>query len=100
MPRKLPRVADLGRHYINWQNVQYSGPTRSARLFCLNSFGVRGMARTIGEVPGVMQDQQWVGGATLDRDVVVGQLERILSSDDFDASPRSRAFFSFIVEET
>ena len=38
------------------------------------------MARTIGEVPGVMQDQQWVGGATLDRDVVVGQLERILSS--------------------
>jgi TolB-like protein len=58
------------------------------------------MARTIGEVPGVMQDQQWVGGATLDRDVVVGQLERILSSDDFDASPRSRAFFSFIVEET
>ena len=57
------------------------------------------MARTIGEVPGVAQDQQWVGGATLDRDVVVGQLERILSSDDFDASPRSRAFFSFIVEE-
>jgi adenylate cyclase len=58
------------------------------------------MARTLGEVPGVAQDQQWVGGATLDRDVVVGQLERILSSDDFDASPRSRAFFSFIVEET
>jgi adenylate cyclase len=58
------------------------------------------MARTIGEVPGVMQEQQWVGAATLDRDVVVGQLERILSSDDFDASPRSRAFFSFIVEET
>ena len=48
----------------------------------------------------MVQDQQWVGGATLDRDVVVGQLERILSSDDFDASPRSRAFFSFIVEET
>ena len=31
---------------------------------------------------------------------VVGQLERILASGDFDASPRSRAFVRFIVEET
>jgi adenylate cyclase len=41
-----------------------------------------------------------VAQATPDRDAVIGQLERILSSADFDASPRSRAFFSFVVEET
>ena len=35
-----------------------------------------------------------------DRVAVLGQLERILSSADFDASPRSRAFLSFVVEET
>jgi adenylate cyclase len=31
---------------------------------------------------------------------VLGGLERILASSDFDASPRSRAFIRFIVEET
>jgi adenylate cyclase len=33
-------------------------------------------------------------------DDVFGQLEKILASDDFDASPRSRGFLRFIVEET
>src|SRR4030042_7024078 len=31
---------------------------------------------------------------------VLGGLERILANGDFDASPRSRAFIRFIVEET
>jgi adenylate cyclase len=57
------------------------------------------MARTIGEVPDLEQDLAGVD-PTLGRDAVIGQLERILASHDFDASPRSRAFFSFIVEET
>jgi len=38
--------------------------------------------------------------AAPERDAVIAELERILSSGDFDASPRSRAFFSFVVEET
>jgi adenylate cyclase len=33
-------------------------------------------------------------------DHVLGQLEKILASDDFDASPRSRGFLRFVVEET
>lgn len=35
-----------------------------------------------------------------DAEAVIEQLERILASGDFDASPRSRAFVRFIVEET
>jgi tetratricopeptide (TPR) repeat protein len=35
-----------------------------------------------------------------DRAAVLEQLERILENPDFDASPRSRAFIRFIVEET
>ena len=38
--------------------------------------------------------------ATLDAEDVLGGLERILANGDFDASPRSRAFIRFIVEET
>ena len=34
------------------------------------------------------------------RAAVLGQLERIFGSDDFDASPRSRAFIRFVLEET
>jgi adenylate cyclase len=37
---------------------------------------------------------------TLEAEAVSEQLERILASGDFDASPRSRAFIRFIVEET
>jgi adenylate cyclase len=48
----------------------------------------------------VSQTGSAIAQATPDNDSVVGQLERILSSADFDASPRSRAFFSFVVEET
>jgi adenylate cyclase len=44
------------------------------------------------------------GGLTtshpLEASDVLGGLERILASGDFDASPRSRAFIRFIVEET
>ena len=38
--------------------------------------------------------------AILEREAVKLELERILASADFDASPRSRAFVRFIVEET
>jgi adenylate cyclase len=34
------------------------------------------------------------------RAAVLGQLERIFGSNDFDASPRSRAFIRFVLEET
>ena len=37
---------------------------------------------------------------SLDHAAVIGQLERILASSDFDASPRSRALVRFLVEET
>jgi adenylate cyclase len=37
---------------------------------------------------------------TLEAEAVIEQLERILASGDFDASPRSRAFIRFIIEET
>ena len=57
------------------------------------------MGRILGEIPGVSEAHATTF-ATPDRDAVIGQLERILSSEDFDASPRSRAFLSFIVEET
>jgi adenylate cyclase len=56
------------------------------------------MGRILGEIPGVSEAHATTF-ATPDRDAVIGQLERILSSGDFDASPRSRAFLSFIVEE-
>jgi adenylate cyclase len=54
----------------------------------------------LGEVPGVTEVEAGASPTAPDRDAVLGQLERILSSVDFDASPRSRAFFSFVVEET
>jgi hypothetical protein len=38
--------------------------------------------------------------STPDAADVLGELERILASSDFDASPRSRAFLHFIVDET
>ncbi len=40
------------------------------------------------------------GGKSLDHEAVIAQLERIFASSDFDASPRSRAFVRFVVEET
>jgi len=39
-------------------------------------------------------------GAAPEADEVLEELERILADGDFDASPRSRAFIRFIVEET
>jgi adenylate cyclase len=39
-------------------------------------------------------------GAAPEAGKVIEELERILGNGDFDASPRSRAFFRFIVEET
>jgi tetratricopeptide (TPR) repeat protein len=39
-------------------------------------------------------------GQAPEADEVIEQLERILADGDFDASPRSRAFLRFIVEET
>jgi adenylate cyclase len=40
------------------------------------------------------------GGKAPAAEAVLGQLERILANGDFDASPRSRSFIRFIVEET
>ena len=47
----------------------------------------------------LMRESRPMSGAPESEDVVE-QLDRILASGDFDASPRSRAFIRFIVEET
>ncbi len=57
------------------------------------------MARGIGGVATLGQRRVSVGKAAPEREAVIEQLERILASADFDASPRSRAFVRFIVEE-
>ena len=44
--------------------------------------------------------QKGSAGSPPEADEVLEELERILASGDFDASPRSRAFLRFIVEET
>ena len=44
--------------------------------------------------------QKGSAGSPPEADGVLAELERIFASEDFDASPRSRAFLRFIVEET
>jgi adenylate cyclase len=44
--------------------------------------------------------QKGSAGSPPEADGVLAELERILASKDFDASPRSRSFLRFIVEET
>lgn len=58
------------------------------------------MFMAVGEARHVHQGAIGSSGETPDAEAVLGQLERILASGDFDASPRSRAFIRFIVEET
>ena len=61
---------------------------------------VRIMHMTVGETRQIlMRESRPMSGAPEAEDVVE-QLDRILASGDFDASPRSRAFIRFIVEET
>ena len=58
------------------------------------------MHMTVGETRQIlMRESRPMSGAPESEDVVE-QLDRILASGDFDASPRSRAFIRFIVEET
>jgi adenylate cyclase len=45
-------------------------------------------------------DSRQQAGSRPEADEVLAELERILANSDFDASPRSRAFVRFIVEET
>jgi len=45
-------------------------------------------------------DSRQQAGSRPEADEVLVELERILADSDFDASPRSRAFLRFIVEET
>jgi len=47
-----------------------------------------------------VHQQKGLGEAPPEGEAVTAQLERILANGDFDASPRSRAFLRFIVEET
>jgi len=57
------------------------------------------VTRGMGGVATVGVRQVIAGKASPDGEAVPEQLERILASADFDASPRSRAFVRFIVEE-
>ena len=47
----------------------------------------------------LMRESRPMSGAP-DTEAVIEQLERIFASGDFDASPRSRAFIRFILDET
>jgi len=54
----------------------------------------------VGGYEGVDSRQKGSAGSPPEADEVLAELERIFASEDFDASPRSRAFLRFIVEET
>jgi adenylate cyclase len=58
------------------------------------------MFMVVGESRQVHQSALGFNGETPGPKAAVEQLERILASGDFDASPRSRAFIRFIIEET
>ena len=58
------------------------------------------MLIAVGGSRQVHQSEAGLKEKTPEAGAVIEQLERILASGDFDASPRSRAFVRFIVEET
>jgi adenylate cyclase len=58
------------------------------------------MLMAVGGSREVHQRAAGSGRKTPDAEAVLEQLERILASGDFDASPRSRAFIRFILDET
>ena len=77
---------------------RFTGEARFGSV--LNHFGYKLVTRALGKGSPVQEITVGTNEHVPQSKAVLEQLDRVLASSDFDASPRSRDFVRFIVEET